>query len=501
MRPRIQEEQMTPSAQPWHQQTPIAAAYYFLHKRRRPLAPVYVSLAVGGIGLLGSLFWPARWPLGLLGALPCIAIAFLTTRWWLRRAYLFAAAAACAWICVTLWAGGPRPLLLEVWAGLTAVMAIVWWWHRWASWGRVKTRQAGRAPDRVRAWLRARQLMWHWKRKGLEGDIRSVTCDAHGHTLHLLAPGTVMRDIDVPRWESTMRLERGLMRITEADSKAHRFDVRILERDPLAGVLPYPGGVKGTVRSGVRLGRYEDGRDVHLHIRDTHILIAGVTGAGKSGCVNALLAELAWCDDVELWGGDLKGGMELEPWRDRFTRLEITVARVEEMLDDLKQEIESRTFIQRNRTKGKGKRMWYPTPRDPQIVVVVEEVARLTSPGREMLEEVAMIGRALGVTLICTTQQPSAKILGSTVLRSQLKTRIALRVGEVAEIAMVLDKGMQGQGWRPDRLTQKGSFLIHSEEHLKPTPARSWWVDDGMVEELVEGTRDLRPDRVRALKG
>jgi S-DNA-T family DNA segregation ATPase FtsK/SpoIIIE len=381
-------------------------------------------------------------------------------------------------------------------------MCTVWWWHRWASWGRVKTRQAGRAPQRIQAWWQARLLMWHWRRKVGEGQVRSVTCDEHGHTLHLLAPGTVIGDIKVDRWESQLRLSQGALRVTQATGRdnAHRFDVRVLHRDPLSQPLVYPGGVKATIQAGVRLGRFEDGRTVRLQIRDTHILIAGVTGSGKSGTVNALLAELAWCPDVELWGGDLKGGMELGPWRDRFSRLEIAVPLVEEMLDELRQVIESRMHIQRNRTKGK--RMWYPTERDPQIVAVIEEVARLTKPGLELLEQVAMIGRALGVTLVCTTQQPSARILGSTVLRSQLTTRIALRVGEKNEIGMVLDKGMESQGWRPDRFNRehRGLFLIYSDEYATPMPARSWWLDDETVQALVAATEHLRPGRPKVLR-
>lgn len=484
---------MKASDQRWHQQPPALALYYFLRKRRRVLAPLFLSAAVGGMGLLGWWQRPWLWPLGLVaGALPSVVIAFASTKWWSRRYYHFLAAAAFGLVCTSLWFSGPRLPVLEGWAGVTAVASVLWWWHRWASWGRVKTRQAGRAPERVRAWWQARLWMWHWRRKIGEGEVRSVTCDEHGHTLHLLAPGTVIADIKVDRWESQLRLSQGLMRVTQGE-KAHRFDVRILHRDPLARPLVYPGGVKATVRSGIRLGRFEDGRMVRLTVREKHILIAGVTGAGKSGTVNALLAELAWCPDVELWGGDLKGGMELGPWRERFSRLEVTVALVEEMLSDLLQTIESRTYIIRNRAKGK--RSWYPTERDPQIVVVIEEVARLARPGLELLEQVAMIGRALGVTLVCTTQQPSARILGSTVLRSQLTTRIALRVGEKNEIGMVLDKGMDGQGWRPDRLRHPGSFLIHSDEHTTPMPARAWLVDDETVEEIVAATKQLRPGR------
>ena len=37
-------------------------------------------------------------------------------------------------------------------------------------------------------------------------------------------------------------------------------------------------------------------------------------GSGKSGILNIIIANLAGCRDVELWGIDMKGGMELQPW-------------------------------------------------------------------------------------------------------------------------------------------------------------------------------------------
>ena len=42
-------------------------------------------------------------------------------------------------------------------------------------------------------------------------------------------------------------------------------------------------------------------------------------GAGKSGVLYVILAELVACPDVVLWGVDLKGGMELRPGRPAST--------------------------------------------------------------------------------------------------------------------------------------------------------------------------------------
>jgi S-DNA-T family DNA segregation ATPase FtsK/SpoIIIE len=65
----------------------------------------------------------------------------------------------------------------------------------------------------------------------------------------------------------------------------------------------------------------EDGRPVAVMILRRNVLIGGTTGAGKSGILNIILATLAACADTEIWGIDLKGGMELQPWAGCLTRL------------------------------------------------------------------------------------------------------------------------------------------------------------------------------------
>src|SRR5579863_5848535 len=71
----------------------------------------------------------------------------------------------------------------------------------------------------------------------------------------------------------------------------------------------------------IELGLFEDGGKVLITILRRNILIGGTTGAGKSGIVNVILAVLIACRDVEIWGVDMKGGMELAPWAACLTRI------------------------------------------------------------------------------------------------------------------------------------------------------------------------------------
>lgn len=480
----------------------IVRLIHLAWRLRKPLWPGLVIGLCGGVGLLGWVLWPMRWPFGILiGLLPLFSSLTTLHRPKWQKYYYWTLACIVSGICTILWVEGPSASSLVEWVSIGLAMWVVWIGYRYEPWRRVYVSGLSDAGMRgyARAWWYGHRMRRRWHDLGLEGRIRSVYADDHGYTLHLIAPGTVLRDIDVERWESRLDLDFGQMRVTQS-KKANHFNVRIVTHDPLAVVLSYPGSDVTTVRNAVRLGLFENGRDARILIPGTHLLVAGVTGSGKSSVLNAMLAELAWCDDAEIWGVDLKGGMELGPWRDRLSRLEVSIVGAEALLEDLIHAIESRMHTSRQR----GKKKWYATARDPQIVVVMDEVARLSKRGLELLEEVSMIGRALGVTLICATQQPSCRVLGSTVLRSQMTTRIGLRVGEVNEIGMIFDKGMAGQGWRLDRLTQPGSFLLYdSENHRRPVPARCWLIEEDEVREIVEQTARLRPGRpqLRALEG
>ena len=65
-------------------------------------------------------------------------------------------------------------------------------------------------------------------------------------------------------------------------------------------------------------------RPVRVLLLRRNVLVGGIAGAGKSGILNIIIATLAACRDVALWGVDLKGGMELQPWAARFDRLATT---------------------------------------------------------------------------------------------------------------------------------------------------------------------------------
>jgi S-DNA-T family DNA segregation ATPase FtsK/SpoIIIE len=95
---------------------------------------------------------------------------------------------------------------------------------------------------------------------------------------------------------------------------------------------------------------------------------------------------------------------------------------------------------------------------EPTIVVIVDELAELLQTGgkiiNSLLVRLAQRGREAGIHLVCGTQKPSAKVVGS-LLKANFPVRLVGRVvsPEDARVAA----GIGGTG--AERLTSAGDFI------------------------------------------
>ena len=208
-----------------------------------------------------------------------------------------------------------------------------------------------------------------------------------------------------------------------------------------------------------------------------HALIGGTTGAGKSGIVNVILACLVACRDVAIWAVDLKGGMELKPWASCIQRLAFTPEQAAELFRNAVTEMNRRAA----RMADTGKRSWEPTPDNPALVIVVDEYAEMTEQAHAHADSVARLGRALAVTLLAATQRPSQDAMGKGAVRSQMDTRICLRVRERRDVDLILGQGAFKAGWQAHQLSQSGAFLISDPEHAMPERHRAYLIDDEQI--------------------
>jgi len=92
-----------------------------------------------------------------------------------------------------------------------------------------------------------------------------------------------------------------------------------------------------------------------------NVLIAD-HGVRKSGILNVIIANLAGCRDVMLWGIDMKGGMELQPWAACFDRLAFTPEQAVQLFRDAVTKLNERPRGWQPRENGYGN----PHPMTPR---------------------------------------------------------------------------------------------------------------------------------------
>ena len=370
------------------------------------------------------------------------------------------------WLAAAI-ASGPtaKPLPLTALMA-TVILAVPWWFHR-----------------RRRAKVRVERIISGWPQVaddiGLPGSrIASVVVDAWGWTARvILKKGTTVAHAiaRIPDIESGLELRPGSVRVFPDGKQANQLVMRVVDTEPLAAPVPWPGPSIRSVTQQAEIGISEDGRPVRVLLLRRNVLIGGIAGSGKSGILNVIIAILAACHDVVLWGVDLKGGMELGPWEDCFERIATTPEDANELFRDAVTELNSRAA----RMAATGKRTWEPTPDNPALIIITDEHAELPEESHDCADSVARRGRAVAVSLIAATQRPTLAAMGrNTAVRSQMDIRICLRVREPRDADLILGQGSVTAGWHAHKLTQPGEFLISDPEHGTPERNRAYLIDD-----------------------
>jgi DNA segregation ATPase FtsK/SpoIIIE, S-DNA-T family len=242
----------------------------------------------------------------------------------------------------------------------------------------------------------------------------------------------------------------------------------------------------------VPVGVTEDGEPWRLAVSGgAHTLIAGCTGSGKGSVVWSLLRGLApGIRDglVDVRAVDPKGGMELAPGAALFTQF---AWRSEDMVELLEEA--AWTMVDRaSRLRGVV-RVHTPTVGEPAIVVVVDELAQLTSyePDPKLrkraIQALSLLlsqGRGPAVTVIAAMQDPRKDVVE---FRDLFPVRVALRMVEADQANLVLGRGARARGAAceliPRALPGVGYQLLDGEQH--PTRVRASWMSDAAIEALA----------------
>lgn len=194
--------------------------------------------------------------------------------------------------------------------------------------------------------------------------------------------------------------------------------------------------------------------------------------------------------------------MELWDGQAMFARFEADdYTAMADLLDEAVELMDERTRRLRGVT-----RQHEPTPTDPLILVVVDEMANLTaylqdSGLRKRIGKALSLllskGRAVGVHVVGALQDPRKDVLP---FRDLFPTRIALRLTEAAQVDMVLGDGARDRGALCDRIPRElpgvGYVLLDGER--EPVRVRAAYVTDddirAMAREFPSPHRVVIPD-------
>jgi S-DNA-T family DNA segregation ATPase FtsK/SpoIIIE len=459
-------------------------------RHRSELAPLSLAAGAAIVGLALHATHRGWWPivLGCGVATGCV-LAVLGQRAGLvtplERAYAASVATATGgWLAAATAMGPPASPLLVVLVASALVLGVPWWAH-----GRRRARV--RVERKLDAWPVIADAV------GLAGSrVMEAVVDVWGWRAKFgLARGQTIDDVraKLPAIESGLGTFRGAARVYPTpDNLANRFELRILDSDPHANAIPWPGPSIVSVTEPIELGPFEDAVPARVLFLRRHGLFGGATGSGKSGGINVLMGNLTACRDVVIWAIDLKNGMELQPWAACIDRLATTPAQARALLRDAVTALHARAQM----LAATGRRVWEPSPDMPALIIIIDEYAELADAGSDAMSDtdsIARLGRATAVTLVAATQRPTQKAMGQRAVRSQMDVRICFRVRERKDVDLILGQGMLAAGWHADKLNAPGKFLLSAPEHDTPRRARAYLLTDEIVSSTASNHAAIRP--------
>jgi DNA segregation ATPase FtsK/SpoIIIE, S-DNA-T family len=214
----------------------------------------------------------------------------------------------------------------------------------------------------------------------------------------------------------------------------------------------------------VWLGKEISGTAVWTDLaRMPHLLIAGTTGSGKSGCINALLTSIllrSTPDDVRMILIDPKrielGFYEsiphlLTPVVSSPKQAAAALANVVTEMDRRYEKLSilrARNVSEANRVlRQRGEAML------PYLLVVIDELADLMMISPQEVEDavirLAQKSRAVGIHLVLATQRPSVDVI-TGMIKANVPSRIAFAVSSQTDSRVILDasgaESLLGQG-------------------------------------------------------
>jgi S-DNA-T family DNA segregation ATPase FtsK/SpoIIIE len=336
-----------------------------------------------------------------------------------------------------------------------------------------------------------------------------------------LAPGTKVSRVSALRDDLAYALATTEIRILAPIPGKQAVGVEVPNRSPnlvsLGDLVDEPAvGSPLTVW----LGKDISGHTVVADLaRMPHLLIAGTTGSGKSGCINSMLCSIllrATPDEVRMILIDPKK-VELNHYETiphLLTPVVTNMKNAAAVLANVVREMESRYELMglhkaRNLPEMNRVRLRDGKAPLPYMLVVIDELADLmmVSPAEveDAIIRLAQKSRAVGIHLLLATQRPSVDVI-TGMIKANVPSRIAFAVSSQTDSRVILDtagaEALLGSGdmlYKPlgtSRLQRVQGGYISEEEIALLVQQCRMQAEPEFSEELLEAAPDVEAEEL-----
>jgi S-DNA-T family DNA segregation ATPase FtsK/SpoIIIE len=247
----------------------------------------------------------------------------------------------------------------------------------------------------------------------------------------------------------------------------------------------------------VCLGKDVAGRAISADLaKMPHLLVAGTTGAGKSGCVNAMLSSVllnATPHEVRMVLVDPKQ-VELNHYESiphLLTPVITSPRKAATALQNLVREMEqrygqmslarTRSLIELN--KVRASRGEAPLP---YVLCVIDELADLMMVAPADVEDsiirIAQKARAVGIHLVLATQSPRVDVI-TGMIKANVPSRIAFAVSSQTDSRVILDQN------GAEALLGQGDMLFAPVGSSRLQRIQGAYIDEGEIAKLTDHWR------------